>query len=294
MSQVRMHAECLRCLLQKNLNAYPDSATPEQRTAYMQRVLTILADAPLHVGAPVLIREIRRLKEEMFGIREEMAPVKRHFNALMLQKANEVEKRILASEDPLLAALRYALIGNYIDFGAGGHNVSEEELNRLIDTADSVAVREDNYAALRNDLSQAQSVVYITDNCGEVVMDKLFLRAIGAFNPSAKLTVLVRGGDVLNDANRDDAEQVGLAEVARVMDNGNDVAGTWMEEISDEANALLQNADVIIAKGQANFETLRGCGLNVYYLFMCKCELFANRFRVPKCTGMLLRDQESC
>jgi len=293
METTRLYPECIRCLLNKNLTRYPAGATGEQQTEYMRRVLRILAEAPLTEGAPVLTRSFKQLRAEMFGIREEFADIKRHFNDLMLRRENGMEKHVLESEDAFATGLRYALTGNYIDFGAGGHQVSEEELDRLLASVDSIQLDEAASEALRGDLTHARRIVYITDNCGEIVADKVLLRVIRRMNPEAELTVLVRGGDVLNDANMDDAKQVGLEELAHVMDNGNDVAGTYWQELSDDARSLLEQADVMLAKGQANFETLRGCGRNVYYLFMCKCELFANRFQAGKLGGMLLHDRDS-
>ena len=292
MQTTRLYPECIRCLLNKNLTRYPADAAPEQQTEYMRRVLTILADAPLTEGAPVLTRAFKYLRAEMFGIQEEFAEIKRHFNALMLTHEADMEQAVKASDDPLSMALRYALTGNYIDFGAGGHKVSDEELERLLKTADELPLNENTLADFRDDLSRAKKLVYITDNCGEIVADKVLLRTIARVYPDIESTVLVRGGDVLNDATMTDALQVGLEKIAPVVGNGNDVAGTYWQELSDEARTLLEEADVIFSKGQANFETLHGCGRNVYYLFMCKCELFANRFKAGKLGGMFLRDKD--
>jgi uncharacterized protein with ATP-grasp and redox domains len=101
----------------------------------------------------------------------------------------------------------------------------------------------------------------------------------------------VRGAPVLNDATLEDARQVGLFDVANVVDNGTDIAGTCIKKLSDEIRELVEKSDVIISKGQGNFETLHGCGLNVYYLFLCKCSLFSEKFNVPKLTGMFLNDR---
>ena len=104
----------------------------------------------------------------------------------------------------------------------------------------------------------------------------------------------MRGEAVVNDADMEDARQTGLMELGRVLGNGNDIGGTWMEELSEEALCALKKADVILSKGQGNFETLQGCGLNVYYLFMCKCEMFTERFGVKLFDGVLVRDRALC
>ena len=102
--------------------------------------------------------------------------------------------------------------------------------------------------------------------------------------------VAVRGGIALNDATREDAYQVGLDQVARVTDTGVDIPGTQLSACSEAFQDLFRRADVILAKGQGNFETLWGCGANVYYLFLCKCELSTRLFRVKPLTGMFVNE----
>ena len=290
MKENRLQPECIRCLVERQLYAYPADASPDKQLDYMQRLLGLIAGARRDVGVPVLSREIKRLKEELFGTAEDYTQIKRHFNALMLARENELQSRIDAAADPLMEGLKCAFTGNYIDFGAAMHKVDEQQLDELLASPPHFEADEQTIAHLRAELLSAKRIVYLTDNCGEIVMDKLLMRVIRRINPEAELVVIVRGDDVLNDATREDAQQVGLDTVARVMDNGSDVAGTWLEEISPEASHTLETADVILAKGQANFETMRGCGMNVYYLFMCKCNMFASRFNVPRFTGILTHD----
>ena len=124
-------------------------------------------------------------------------------------------------------------------------------------------------------------------------MDKLLVQTIRTLYPRLGITVLVRGGEVLNDATMEDAIQVGLDRVegVTVMGNGDRLAGTALDRICSDAHAAITDADLVIAKGQGNFETLQGCGLNVYYAFLCKCRFFADRFGVPVYTGMLVREE---
>ena len=108
--------------------------------------------------------------------------------------------------------------------------------------------------------------------------------------PALEMTVLVRGEEIANDATMVDARQVGLDKVTRVLGNGSDIAGTELSELSEEALSLIREADVILSKGQGNFETLQYCGLNIYYLFLSKCEYFAKHFDVPLFTGLFVRE----
>lgn len=286
----RLHHECLSCMTKIHLNKYPEGTTDEQKVEYMQRVLKVLAEAPEKYGAPVIVRTINQIQDEMFGMKQDYAQIKRHYNQVMLNHEEQVKSKLAQSDDPIKTGIQYAMIGNYIDFGAR-ISVNEEQLTELLNDSDRFVIDEKQYGELTDDLESAHKMVYLTDNCGEIVMDKLLIREIQKKYPDLKVTVLVRGEEVINDATLEDAAQVGLTESAEVFPNGSDIAGTWLEEISEEAKSVLEEADVIISKGQGNFETLRKCGMNIYYIFLCKCDLFANTFQVPKLTGMLINEK---
>lgn len=286
----RLHPECISCMTKVHLEKCPKDMAEEKKVEYMQKVLKILAEAPAKYGAPVIVRTIQKLQEEMLGIKQEYAEIKKHYNEVMMQYEDKVMEQIAKSEDPVKTGIQYAMIGNYIDFGAR-ITVTEEHLTELLNTPDRFVIDEKQYEEFTADLQKARKLVYITDNCGEIVMDKLLIRQIKNQYPDLELAVMVRGAEVINDATMEDAMQVGMCDLAKVMPNGSDIAGTWIEEISEEAKAVLEEADVIISKGQGNFETLRKCGKNIYYIFLCKCDLFANTFQVPKLTGMLIHEK---
>lgn len=292
MKTIRLDPQCVRCLLNKNLFAAPAEASKEVQLAYMQRVLSRIAQAPCDAGAPVLVHALDAIKREMFGIEKSYETVKRHFNALMLEHEAELDARICASKDPLKTAIQYAMIGNYIDFGAL-ENVDETALEAQLAAPERFSLQEETYEQLRSELSAARRLVYLTDNCGEIVLDKLLIRMLSAVYPQLRITVIVRGAPVLNDATIEDAQQVGLTALCRVIDNGNGIAGTHFPALGAQAREAIDTADVILAKGQANYETMRGCGLNVFYVFLCKCELFASRFGVEKFAGMLVHDSSA-
>lgn len=286
----RLHHECLSCMTKIHLDKYPKEMPDDKKVEYMQRVLKVLAEAPERYGAPVIVRTIQKIQDEMFGIKQDYAEIKKHYNEVMMGHEEQVINKLARSTDPIKTGIQYAMIGNYIDFGAR-INVNEEQLTELLNDYDRFVINEKQYNELMEDVSKAHKLVYLTDNCGEIVMDKLLIREIQKKYPKLKVTVLVRGAQVINDATMEDAKQVGLTEMAEVIPNGSDIAGTWLEEISEEAKAVMEEADVIISKGQGNFETLRKCGKNIYYIFLCKCDLFANTFQVPKLTGMLINEK---
>lgn len=285
----RLNSECIDCMLKKHLNVFSDDISEEKKIEYMQRLLKILSEAPLSFGAPQIVAEITMLQKEVLNFFIDYTEEKRFFNNLMLGFEDEITKEVYESEDSLKLAVCYAMLGNYIDFGTM-EAVDADKLKELLKTAKEIKTDYDELSLLRNDLQKSEKLVFLTDNCGEIVMDKVLLKVIKRDFPQINTEIIVKGAPVLNDATMDDAEQVGLTELFDVSHNGSSVAGTCLDRISESARKKIAEADVIIAKGQANFETLRFCGKNIYYVFMCKCQMFAKRFGVEKFSGMLVND----
>ena len=288
---IRLHSECIRCLTGKYLAKPPEGLTEEQKVEYFQIILSVMGSANPEYAAPVAMQNIERILYEKFGIRQDFTAIKRHFNALLLAREEDFLALLTESDDPLKLGVQLAMTGNYIDFGAI-ENVTDDALTELISHAPGQPVNDQQLSRLKEELAAAKKLVYLTDNCGEIVFDKCLMKTIARLYPQLSITAVVRGGDVTNDATMDDAGQVRLCETAKVIHNGTAVAGTWLEGVSKEARAEIDAADVIISKGQANFETLRKCGLNIYYIFLCKCDMFARNFGVPRLTGMLINDRE--
>ena len=286
----RLNPECIRCLVKKYIEGYPDNISKDEKLEYMQGVMRLIAEAPKTVSAPEIVNEINRLQEKMFGAGRDYSDIKHYFNKLMLDTEPMLKKELDRAEDALMMAVRYVMMGNYIDFGAMD-KVDENKLRELIENAEDIKVNDAEFESLRRELMNAETLVYLTDNCGEIVLDKLLISVIRQINPSLEITAIVRGADVLNDATVTDAEQAGLTELVNVIGNGSNIAGTCLDKISEEARSLIDSADVIISKGQGNFETLHKCGRNIYYIFMCKCKMFADRFGVPRYSGMLINDK---
>lgn len=289
MSITRLNPECITCLLNKYLNKVPDGTDEATKLAYMQGVLKILAETPKEISAPQAMSKITRLQKELLGYNEDFTDRKKYYNRLMLSYEEEINENIKNSKEPLRLALNYALLGNYIDFGAM-NSVDENKLKEMLQDAKTLSYKDEEFSNLKKDLCSLENLVYITDNCGEILLDKLFIKTVLSEYPNIKIQVIVRGAPVLNDATIEDAYEIGLNNVAPVMNNGTSVAGTCLDEISKEARKTIENADLIISKGQANFETLRFSNKNIYYIFMCKCKMFADRFNVPPYSGMLLND----
>ena len=192
--------------------------------------------------------------------------------------------------DPVYAGLQFAILGNYLDFSALQDKVSFAQLDDMLDQGATIEVDRDAYAHLRRDLESGKKLLFLTDNAGEIGFDRIFAEQIAREYPQLAITFCVRGGVILNDATREDALAVGVP--FPIIDNGNRIGGTQLELLGAEAKAALENADVVIAKGMGNVETMLGCGYNVYYAFLVKCQMFADRFQKPLMTPMLVRQRQ--
>ena len=290
MAHRRLTSACISCLTKGHIDKYPEGTSEEQQIEYKQRTLQILGNATENESAPMIVNKLDKLRLEMFGMNIDYSDIKQYFNEYVMKKQSRIEAEVAEAEDKLMRALQYSMTGNYIDFGAM-ESVSEEKFEELLSNAKNISLDESEYLNLKKDLESAKKLVFLHDNCGEVVFDHVLIKTLKNLYPNLHITSMVRGVPVLNDATIDDARQIGLTETVEVVGNGSTIAGTCLEDLSKEALEVVQNADVIISKGQGNFETLYGCGLNVYYLFMCKCTLFANRFHKKLFEGMLINDK---
>lgn len=288
---MKLNPYCMCCAVNKQedkIRKFPDM---DKKTEYMKKVMSILSSAEEQDCSPSLSVEIKKLYSEFWNCpAEDYTEIKKEFNQLMLNVEASVEEKIRTSADPLETALLYARIGNYIDFAAL-ENVSQETMLKLLENENQEPLSQTEYANFQTDLSTAKTLVYLTDNCGEIVLDKLAVKILKEKYPQLNITVIVRGYPVVNDATMEDAEEIGLTDIVKVTGNGSNVGGTWFPGLSNEARTLLEQADVILAKGQGNFETMNDCGLNVYYLFLCKCDLFQRRFHAKALQGMFLNER---
>ena len=282
---------CIGCILRRQEERIREIVFPEEtKSAFMKELCALIANAPEDATTPVLVADIRVLIQKYFGITDSYEAEKKHYNRLMLENEDVLAQMIASADEPLKEALRLARIGNYIDFGAL-NEVNEKKLGELFAESENDRVDEAEWAALKADLQKAKTLAYLTDNCGEIVADKLFIKEIQKEYPQLDIAVIVRGQDVLNDATMEDAKAVGLTEIVKVIDNSSAIAGNSLGYISAEAEEKIRTADVVISKGQGNFESLNGCGMNIYYLFLCKCDWFVRRFKMKRLTGILINDR---
>lgn len=280
---MKVGEKCARCLYDHQVQKSTD---PD----YLAQVKDIIEGRSEEDTTAVLVYRIKQVHERMFGRSDNYSDIKRRYNDLVLQMESGVRKKIEESDDPLAAALVFARIGNYIDYGAM-HDVDEETFLSLFDNARLQEKDMPAYESFLRNCKDAATFLLIADNCGEIVLDKLLLEQLKLRFGQLTLQVLVRGDDVLNDVTMEDAVYTGIDRIAQVFSNGKAVAGTVYEMMPEDARHALDNADVILAKGQGNYESLSGQGRHLFYAFLCKCDYFTSQFSVPLLTGMLIEEK---
>ena len=288
---ISFNSDCILCHMRRNVDTARPMGTEEQLSRFSRGLLELYLRTPETAGATWLGPETEQLFQRIYGVSGDRFEAEKQFsNRFVMARFDQILAKVEAAADPVYAGLQFAILGNYIDFSALHGEVSFEKLEQLLLQAESMELDREIYGKLCRDLEKGKNLLYLTDNAGEIGFDRIFAQQIARRYPNIQITFCVRGGATLNDATREDAAEVGVP--FPVIDNGNDIAGTVPEKLGDEAKAALETADVIIAKGQANAETLLDSGYNIYYAFLVKCIRFQERFQKPKLTPMLVSERE--
>lgn len=262
--------DCIPCIVNSFLRLLKNGLLPEEaKEPAMRRLLKFLSQADYRQSPPALGRVLHRMIRKELNNPDPYFEIKQKYNRMMLNMYADFEKMVKAAKDPFDAAMRLAIAGNVIDFGPQQQMDVMETINRVL----RVKLAVDDSRQLRIDLQQAETVLYVGDNCGEIVFDKLFLNTIAHSNAY----FAVRGAPVLNDATIEDAKMVGIDQLARIVTTGDDAPGAVWESTSEEFKDIFHRADVVISKGQGNLEGLIDVPHNIYFLLVTKCDLVGER-----------------
>ena len=287
---IAFDTQCLLCHLRRNLEVVKPLGTEEQAMAFAKDMMRMYLDAPTDVGSPWFNPQTADLMQKHYGLPlDRMKEEKEQSNRFVMERLELIRQKVRSAADPVYAGLQFAVLGNYLDFSALQGQVSFEKLEEMLNSAFDLDLDREVYGSFCRELEQGKKLLYLTDNAGEIGFDRIFAEELAKRYPHLEIVFCVRGDICLNDATRADAAAVGIP--FRVIDNGNRVPGTQINLLSKEARSALDTADVILAKGMANCETMHGCGYNVYYAFLVKCQRFVTRFRRPMMTPMLVKER---
>jgi uncharacterized protein with ATP-grasp and redox domains len=279
-------AECVSCFVRQAAEAAEHaSADPVARTLVLSQVTQIAQSLDLGRPPAAVGQLIHRRVRELTGDADPYRNAKRLFTQVALETLPALNDIVHVSSDPLWTAARLATAANVVDLAAAG-GLTPSEVVGALGSVLSQPFHAD-WEAFRSALESAYSILYLTDNAGELVIDRLLIEQLGA----ARVTVAVRGSAVINDATRADALESGLGDLtdlAGLIDNGSDAPATLLDDCNPAFRDLFRRADMVIAKGQGNFETLNTCGRHIFCLFKVKCHVVAASASLPQGTLVLI------
>ena len=286
---IPMNSICAQCLMKRHVDAARPLGDDETATKFAKGLMEAFLSLPEGADSSQIGPAVTKLYADLYGLEgDRYMEEKVASNAFAMERLPKIYAQIEKAKDPIYAALQLSILGNYLDFAALAGKVRFEDLERMLEQAENYDLSGPHYDRFLQELKTAKSFVLITDNAGEVVFDRVLAETIHRFYPEINITFLVRGGPANNDALREDADIVGIP--FPVEDSGLCVGGTPLHQISERARTLLQNADMILAKGMGNTESLYNCGLPVYYAFLVKCARFEQVFKRPHLTPMFVLD----
>jgi uncharacterized protein with ATP-grasp and redox domains len=232
--------------------------------------------------APELHRKLSLKFGSISGIYDPFAEEKADSNSNAMKLYDELQSKIKQSNNPFDLALRFAIAGNIMDYAVG----KEFDAQKTVEQVASAKLAVDHSLILKHQIDKAKSILYLADNAGEIVFDKLFLETIGHNN----VTIAVRGGNALNDATLKDSENIDIARFAKVISNGYDAPSTILEKCSTEFLSIYNSADLIISKGQGNYEGLMDIqNERIFFLLIAKCDVIADLINVEKGSFIVMK-----
>ena len=288
--EMTFNVDCLLCHMKKHLSEACTLGDDQTNMAFARELMELYSRMPEGACAPWLAPHTAQLMNRYYGVDlDRYALEKKQSNTFVLERKDQIRQKVASPPDRVFAALQFAILGNYIDYSALHGEVSFEKLEEMLASALEMELDKECYVNFCADLAKGGKLLYITDNAGEIVFDQILAEEITRQYPQVEITFCLRGGPANNDATREDAQQIGLP--FPVIDNGNLVPGTQLDQLGQEAKEALGNANIILAKGQGNAETMMGCGLNVYYAFLIKCPRFMRRFQKEKLSPMFAKER---
>ena len=288
---MRIHDKCLPCVVNQVIKVANITGV-DKKEELLREVFTYLSKMDFEATTPEIIGEIFGMIKKYTDNPDPYKETRNYYNRLFLRLLPEFERKIDQAENPFQLAMQYAIVGNIIDFNPI-HNTLLEDIYNYFDKIEQSELAIDDSEKLMEDILNSKILLYLGDNCGEICMDKILLKKIKELNPDIKILFGVRGKPVVNDSIAEDAYAVGIDKYAEIIDNGDGSLGTVLNRTSPEFREVYKKADVVIAKGQANYECLSEENKNIYFLLMTKCDVIANDIGIEE-KKMICMKSKAC
>ena len=276
---MKTYLDCIPCFYRQALDAARIAGADELiQKKIIDELSKLIPDFSLEASPPEMGRAIYSLVGKISGVKDPFKEIKENSNKFALKLYPKLKQEINNSEDRLLTAVRLSIAGNVIDYGVKNSLNVEEEVNKIFNRD----FKNDNenrktvfrYQEFKEILSKVNHVIYLADNAGEVVFDRLLIEELTE-KLGKQLIYVVRDKPIINDALIEDAIFCGINKVAKITSNGSDAPGTILKYCSPEFMELYQDAELIISKGQGNYESLSEEDKSIFFLFRAKCPVIA-------------------
>lgn len=285
---MKINYKCLPCLINQVVKVAEMTNTPNREQLF-QEVFRYLSEVDFNKTNPEVIGDTFRMLKKHIGNEDPYLEIRQYYNELFLKMEKEFENKINRASNPLEEAIRYAILGNIVDFNPI-HTNSMEDIMTYFKNISQRELIINHSKELIQELQKKETLLYLGDNCGEICLDKILIKKMKALNPQLNIYFGTRGKAVVNDSIAEDAVAVGIHKYATVLSNGDDSLGTVLSRTSDTFNEIYHKADIIIAKGQANYESLsEEKDKNIYFMLMTKCEVIAKYIGVPQKSMICMR-----
>ncbi|MDD5614223.1 MAG: ARMT1-like domain-containing protein [Candidatus Omnitrophica bacterium] len=281
---MKTYLDCIPCFFKQALEAAVLSGADNKRQKkILDAVGMAMPELPLSASPPEVARVIHSIVKKITAQKDPYAKIKEKSNKLSLKFYPKMKKKIARSQDSLLTAVELAIAGNIIDYGVKNSINVERELDRIMNEERSAIKKERksifNYPGFKVALKKAKNILYLADNSGEVVFDRVLIEEIKKFNKNAGIVYAVKEKPIINDALLKDALIAGIQKYARIISSGADAPGTVLSLCSKYFLNKYRSADMIISKGQGNFEALSDSRRPIFFLFMAKCPVVTRHMK---------------
>lgn len=277
---MKMNERCLPCLINQVVKIAQMTKIKNPQVLY-KTVFSWMSNMDFELTNPEIIGAMFAIVKEYIGDNDPYLELRNDYNQLFLNMEKDFEDQIMMSSQPFLKAIKYAILGNVIDFHAMNHKTNQEVL-KMFESVEQMFLEIDHTQELLSDLKNAKTLMYLGDNCGEICLDKILIKYIKQLNPHLDIYFVTRGQPVVNDSIESDAYKVGIHDYAKIINNGDDSLGTILHRTSPSFLKCYEDVDVVISKGQANYESLSEEKKNIYFLLMVKCEVISEYIGVQK------------
>ena len=283
---MKIQPECLPCLLKRILfETELSTQKKKHQTAALCTACKLLAESydPEECSATIATK-IHKGVYETLQDKDPYTKLKHASNLIATSLVPTIEGLIKTSPDPLKTSMICSIIGNIMDFGIDGSSTHPKVLEEVFDTLYAEGLGYDDYQQLKELLKNATHLVLFTDNCGEIVFDKILCRELKHFNPTVHITAVVKGEPILSDATGEDAKEIKLHEVVDTLyTTGCFAVGVDFHKLPSEVTSALKRTDAIIAKGMANYESFSETTFRpIAYLLRTKCNAIARSMNLPR------------